>query len=134
VPPDHVLPYEAIIRGLQNGDGADRITWLGHASFLISLGGKTIVTDPFLSDYASPVPPLGPKRIVPPALRAYELPPIDILLLTHNHYDHLDLVSLDALPRAPGVQAIVPLGLSDQRLSEEPRFRSGHRDGLARQT
>jgi len=113
VPPDHALPYEAVIAGLQNGGGADRITWLGHASFLISLGGRTIVTDPFLSDYASPVPPLGPKRIVPPALRAYELPPIDILLLTHNHYDHLDLVSLDALPRAPGVQAIVPLGLSD---------------------
>jgi L-ascorbate metabolism protein UlaG (beta-lactamase superfamily) len=69
------------------------------------------VTDPFLSDHASPVPPLGPKRVVPPALRAHELPPIDILLLTHNHYDHLDLPSLDALPRAPGARALVPLGL-----------------------
>lgn len=113
VPGDHALPYEDVLAGLKNGAGVDRITWLGHASFLISLGGKTIVTDPFLSDYASPVPPLGPKRVVPPALRAYELPPIDVLLLTHNHYDHLDLDSLEALPRTPGVRAVVPLGLSE---------------------
>ncbi|MGI9419661.1 MAG: MBL fold metallo-hydrolase, partial [Geminicoccaceae bacterium] len=113
VPPDHALSHEAVLAGLKDGHGADRITWLGHASFLISLGGRAIVTDPFLSDYSSPIPPLGPKRVVPPALRADELPPIDLLLLTHNHYDHLDLLSLDALPRAPGVRAIVPLGLSD---------------------
>ena len=108
-PPDHVLPRASVLRGLAL-DG-DRITWLGHASFLLRLTGKTIVTDPFLSDYASPLPPLGPKRIAPPALRANELPPIDLLLLTHNHYDHMDLPSLDALPLASGAQAIVPLGL-----------------------
>ncbi len=111
LPSDHLLPQEAIMAGLRDGGGADRITWLGHASFLLQLGGRIIVTDPFLSDHASPFPPLGPKRVVPPALRAGELPPIDILLLTHNHYDHLDLPSLDALPRAPGARAVVPLGL-----------------------
>jgi L-ascorbate metabolism protein UlaG (beta-lactamase superfamily) len=108
-PPDHVLPRERVLRGLAL-DG-DRLTWLGHASFLLRLAGKTIVTDPFLSDYASPIPPLGPKRFAPPALRADELPPIDLLLLTHNHYDHMDLPSLDALRVAPGASAVVPLGL-----------------------
>lgn len=109
MPADHMLPKESVLQGLSM-DG-ERITWLGHASFLLRLAGKTIVTDPFLSDYASPIPPLGPKRFAPPALRARELPPVDLLLLTHNHYDHLDLPSLDALPLAPGARAIVPLGL-----------------------
>lgn len=110
-PPDHVLPAEIIQAELQGAGDHDRLTWLGHASFLMRLGGVNIITDPFLSDHASPVPPLGPKRVVPPALRANKLPPIDLLLLTHNHYDHLDLPSLDALPLASGAQAIVPLGL-----------------------
>ncbi len=110
LPPDHVLPQHEVTAGIENARG-DRLTWLGHASFLLRLGDKTIVTDPFLSDHASPVPPLGPKRFAPPALRARDLPPIDILLLTHNHYDHLDLPSLDAMPLAPGARAVVPLGL-----------------------
>jgi L-ascorbate metabolism protein UlaG (beta-lactamase superfamily) len=108
-PPDHVLPRQSVLDGLALG--GDRLTWLGHASFLLRLAGKTIVADPFLSDYASPIPPFGPKRFAPPALRAPELPPVDLLLLTHNHYDHLDLPSLAALPLAPGARAVVPLGL-----------------------
>ena len=110
LPPDHVLPKSDVLAGLAAERG-DRITWLGHASFLMRLAGKTIVTDPFLSDYASPVPPLGPKRFAPPALRAAELPTIDLLLITHNHYDHLDLPTLDALPLAPDARAVLPLGL-----------------------
>lgn len=111
VPPDHVLSREAVIAGLEAAPGADRVTWLGHASFLLRLGGWTIITDPFLSEHASPWPPFGPRRFVPSALAANELPPIDLLLLSHNHYDHLDLPSLDALPRAAGARAVVPLGL-----------------------
>lgn len=109
LPPDHLLSKDRILAGLET-DG-DRITWLGHASFLLRLAGKTLVTDPFLSDHASPFPPFGPKRFAPPALRAGELPPIDFLLLTHNHYDHLDLPSLNALPLSPTARAVVPLGL-----------------------
>lgn len=109
LPDDHVLPREHVLVGL--GAEGDRVTWLGHASFLIRLDGRTIVTDPFLSDHASPFPPLGPKRFAPPALRAHELPPIDVLLITHNHYDHLDLPSLDAMPLSDGARAILPLGL-----------------------
>lgn len=109
LPPDHSLQRDAVLAGLKT-DG-DRLIWLGHASFLLRLAGKTVVTDPFLSDYATPFPPLGPKRVAPPALRAHELPPIDLLLITHNHYDHLDLPSLDALPLSDTARAVVPLGL-----------------------
>ena len=75
----------------------DSVTWLGHAGFLIRLGGRTIITDPYLAECASPVPPFGPRRFAPPRLRADQLPPIDILLLSHNHYDHLDLPALQAI-------------------------------------
>lgn len=112
VPDDHVLSSDAVRIGLEQHGDRDRLTWLGHASFLLRLNGKTIVTDPFLSDHASPVPPLGPKRFSPPALRAEQLPPVDLLLLSHNHYDHLDLPSLDRLPLASDAKAIVPLGLT----------------------
>ncbi|MEM8949505.1 MAG: MBL fold metallo-hydrolase [Pseudomonadota bacterium] len=111
LPEGHVLSADAVRAGLEDAGDRNRVTWLGHSSFLLRIDGKTIITDPFLSDYASPVPPLGPKRFVPPALRAHELPPIDLLLLTHNHYDHLDLPSLDALPLASGAAVVVPLGL-----------------------
>ena len=112
VPPDHVLSPDAVRAGLDQHRDRDRLTWLGHASFLLRQNGLTIVTDPYLSDYASPIPPLGPKRFVPPALRAQQLPPIDLLLLSHNHYDHLDIPSLEHLPLAPDAKAIVPLGLT----------------------
>ncbi len=111
IPSGHVLSTAEVRAGMEKAGDYDRLTWLGHASFLLRLDGKFIVTDPFLSDYASPVPPLGPKRLVPPGLRADELPPIDLLLLTHNHYDHMDLPSLAALKPASNAHAIVPLGL-----------------------
>ena len=89
-----------------------RVTWLGHASFLIRLGGKTILTDPFLTERASPVAWFGPQRIAGPGLPPALLPPIDLLLLSHNHYDHLDLRALAQL-REPGRTSVVmPLRLS----------------------
>jgi L-ascorbate metabolism protein UlaG (beta-lactamase superfamily) len=109
LPSGHVLPAAAVEAGLRAD--ADRVAWLGHACFLLSLGGRWVITDPFLSDHASPFPPLGPKRFAPPGLRPRALPPIDILLLSHNHYDHLDLPTLEALPRAAGIKVITPLGL-----------------------
>ncbi len=112
LPEGHVLPPAAVAAGLKEAGEADQLTWLGHASFLLKIDGRVIVTDPYLSDHASPVPPLGPKRFAPPGLRAEELPPIDHLLLSHNHYDHMDLPSLERLPLKAGAQAIVPLGLT----------------------
>jgi N-acyl-phosphatidylethanolamine-hydrolysing phospholipase D len=112
LPEGHVLPEPAVEAGIAAHRGAGgSLTWLGHASFLIRCAGRTILTDPFLSEHASPVPPLGPRRFAPPGLTAARLPPIDVLLLSHNHYDHLDLPTLEALPGRSRTIAIVPLGL-----------------------
>jgi N-acyl-phosphatidylethanolamine-hydrolysing phospholipase D len=111
VPDGHVLPPHEVAAGLHRHRGADRLTWLGHASFLIRLDGRTILTDPFLSEHASPLPPFGPERFAPPALAPGQLPPVDILLLSHNHYDHLDLPTIEALPARDRIHVVVPLRL-----------------------
>jgi N-acyl-phosphatidylethanolamine-hydrolysing phospholipase D len=111
VPDGHVLPPDTVRAGLQRHAGTDSLTWLGHASFLIRLDGRTILTDPFLSEHASPLPPFGPERFAPPGLTPARLPQVDILLLSHNHYDHLDLPTIEALPAKERIQPIVPLRL-----------------------
>ena len=111
VPPDHVLPEDEALAGLARLNGADGLTWLGHASFLLRIGGRTTLTDPYLGVHASPVPPLGPRRFAGPGIGPARLPPVDLLLISHNHYDHLDLPTLDALPHRHRTTAVVPLGL-----------------------
>jgi N-acyl-phosphatidylethanolamine-hydrolysing phospholipase D len=85
---------------------------VGHATFVIQLGGLNLLTDPVFSDRATPIPGFGPRRLVPPALVVDELPPIDAVLLSHSHYDHLDASSVDRLRRRFGdaCQWITPLG------------------------
>lgn len=111
VPDGHVLPEDEMHAGLMRHHNSDSATWLGHAAFLIRIGGTTLLTDPYLSDYASPVNGFGPKRYVPPAMTPKTLPPIDILTLSHNHYDHLDLETLRAMPDKPRISVVVPLGI-----------------------
>ncbi len=93
---------------LGEGDG---VTWLGHSTFLVRQAGWTLLTDPFLTKYASPYPPFGPKRHSGPALRTDQLPPIDILLISHNHFDHLDERTLRRLRNKDKIQVLVPLGV-----------------------
>jgi N-acyl-phosphatidylethanolamine-hydrolysing phospholipase D len=112
LPDGHVLPTAEVHAGIDGQNGADSLTWLGHASFLIRLDGRTVLTDPFLTDYASPLAPLGPRRFAPPALRPDQLPRVDVLLLSHNHYDHLDLATIEALPGKAQIQVVVPLRLA----------------------
>lgn len=90
---------------------APQVTWIGHATFLIQYRNTTILTDPVFSDRASPVSFAGPKRVLPPALAIDELPPVDIVLVSHNHYDHLDTATVRAL--GDRVQWRVPLGIRD---------------------
>jgi N-acyl-phosphatidylethanolamine-hydrolysing phospholipase D len=112
LPNGHVLPQTEALAGIADGRGdRDRLTWLGHASFLLRLEGRTILTDPYLSAYASPLPRVGPRRFAPPGLPVERLPAIDILLLSHNHYDHLDLSTIGLLAGKEQVAAVVPLGL-----------------------
>lgn len=73
------------------------ITWVGHATVLVQTRGLNILTDPIWSDYATPFPPLGPRRVSPPAVDFDDLPPIDLVVISHNHYDHLDLPTLRML-------------------------------------
>ena len=89
-----------------------RVTWVGHATFLIQIGGFNLLTDPHWRTRASPVQWMGPKRFVPPALDWDRLPPIDAVLLSHDHYDHLDSGTVRALRRrfGKGVRWFAPLG------------------------
>jgi N-acyl-phosphatidylethanolamine-hydrolysing phospholipase D len=112
VPPDHVVPPADAIAQLRAA-GPESLTWLGHACFLIRTSGFSILTDPFLSDYASPVAGLGPKRYVPSGLPIDALPEIDAIVISHNHYDHLDGRSIRriSLQSSGAGVAIVPTGL-----------------------
>lgn len=88
-------------------------TWIGHATVLVQSGGLNILTDPVFSERASPLAFAGPKRAQPPGIALADLPPIDVVLISHNHYDHLDRASVVALDeRSHGrTLFLVPLGL-----------------------
>jgi L-ascorbate metabolism protein UlaG (beta-lactamase superfamily) len=85
-----------------------RVTFINHSTVLIQLPGCNILTDPIWSERASPVPWAGPRRHRPPGVRLEDLPPIDVLLLSHNHYDHLDRPTLR---RLTPTHTITPLGV-----------------------
>ena len=89
------------------------ITWIGHATMLAQLGGLNFITDPVFSDRVSPLAFAGPMRQVPPGLEAIQLPHVDVVLISHNHYDHLDVASVQKLANQPGGSPlfIVPLGI-----------------------
>ena len=94
------------------GSEQPSVTWIGHSTLLVRFNGKTVLTDPIFSTRASPFSILGPKRIVPPALSLYELPPIDFVIISHSHYDHLDLKTIKELAiKSKKTVFFVPLGL-----------------------
>jgi N-acyl-phosphatidylethanolamine-hydrolysing phospholipase D len=98
-------------------------TWIGHSTVLVQLGGLNILTDPIWSERASPFRTIGPRRLVPPGAALESLPPIDIVLLSHNHYDHLDSRTVRRLARLqPQAHWLAPLGL------ERPLRRWGVRE------
>ncbi len=87
------------------------VTWIGHATLLVQMDHVTFLTDPTWSDAASPVRFVGPRRFVAPGLALEALPAIDFVVVSHNHYDHLDLASLKRLAlRDSATQFFVPLG------------------------
>lgn len=112
-PPGHSLTTEQTLAGLAAHQQTDYLTWLGHSAFILRLGGKTVLFDPFLSEYATPVPPFGPKRFTPAPLQVNQLPPVDVLIVSHNHYDHLDKAVIEALPGRDNIQVIAPLNLGE---------------------
>ncbi len=89
------------------------VTWVGHATVLLQLGGLNVLTDPHWSKRASPVQFAGPARWVPPAVAFEQLPPIDLVLISHNHYDHLDDGTVRRLAASfPDAAWRLPLGLA----------------------
>lgn len=87
-----------------------RVTWFGHSSMLIELDGVRVLSDPMWSEHAGPIPWLGPERWFPPPLQLEQLPPLDAVIISHDHYDHLDHSSVLRL-NALGVKFVVPLGV-----------------------
>lgn len=92
-----------------HGDGI-RVSYVGHASVLVQVAGINILTDPVWSERASPVPFAGPKRVREPGVAFEDLPPIDIVLVSHNHYDHLDTDTLAKLWARDHPLIVSPLG------------------------
>ena len=87
-----------------------RATWLGHSTTLVEIDGRRFLIDPVWSDRASPFPWIGPRRFYSPPIALADLPPLDAVLISHDHYDHLDRATVVALG-ARSVTFIVPLGV-----------------------
>lgn len=87
-----------------------RATWIGHASVLIEIDGQRVLVDPIFSERSSPFGFVGPRRFFPPPIALSELPRIAAAVISHDHYDHLDMATVTALA-ARGTQLIVPLGV-----------------------
>src|SRR5262249_26880178 len=127
--PDFVAPQSrpdlALIRST-----APSLTWVGHATFVMRLGGKLVATDPIFSDRIAVI-----RRLVPPGVTLGELPPLDVVAVSHNHYDHLDLPSLQQI--GPGPTYVTPLGngrwlkkAGAERIVELDWWQSCELDGL----
>jgi N-acyl-phosphatidylethanolamine-hydrolysing phospholipase D len=121
LPPPPILPiprvaadFEFINRNAAAGSAMmPAATWIGHATVLMQTSGLNVLTDPIFSTRASPVQFLGPARAQAPGVSLADLPHIDVVVISHNHYDHLDRGSILALARQAGGAPVflVPLGL-----------------------
>jgi len=107
--PDEIANDGAYLR--ENAEhSTPTVTWVGHSTMLVQMDHVTFLTDPIWSETPSPVSFAGPRRFVPPGVAMQDLPPIDFVVVSHNHYDHLDLPTLVALAkRNPDTRFFVPL-------------------------
>lgn len=89
-----------------------KLTWINHCTFLIEISNLVLITDPVWADRCSPIPGIGPKRQHPPAVALESLKRVDFVLISHNHYDHLDAFTVKKLcKKFPNIIWIVPIGL-----------------------
>ena len=101
---------------LQSNRSEETLTWIGHSTFLWQYRGINIITDPHLSNRASPVSFAGPERLSPPALVLRDLPDLDIVVISHNHYDHLDkstVLEIYEKQKSKPPLFLVPLGMKE---------------------
>ncbi|GLY23851.1 MBL fold metallo-hydrolase [Micromonospora sp. NBRC 101691] len=96
------------------GSGDERelaVVWYGHASALVEIEGRRVLVDPVWSDRCSPSQVVGPRRLHAPPVRLDELPPVDAVLISHDHYDHLDMATVMRLRDTQSAPFLVPLGI-----------------------
>lgn len=110
VPASHFLPVEKALARYRELTAENSVTWIGQSTLLIKLDGRTILTDPFFKKHAAPFN-FGPQRYVEPGIPRDKLPPIDIIIVSHNHYDHLDADFIEGLSNKESVTVYVPLKL-----------------------
>lgn len=108
-------------------DDEFHVTFVNHATFLLQIDGLNILTDPIWSYRASPYQWIGPKRMRPPGIKFEDLPPIDLVLISHNHYDHLDIRTIQQLNKKHEPQFIMPLGV-ERYLHEQGIHQTTHLD------
>ncbi len=109
-----------------------RVSYVGHASILIQTQGLNLLIDPVWSERASPFGFAGPRRVNPPGVSLESLPPLDAVLVTHNHYDHLDLKTLSALNARHGARILTPLGNDTIMRRHDSRLKAQSHDWGAR--
>lgn len=130
-PPKKPTPQTPVdLSRLNNPQGDAQVTWIGHSSLLYQSGGKNFLFDPVYAEYASPVPPLGPKRAQAPGIPFANLPHIDAVFISHNHYDHLDLDTVRQLAQQSSGSPVfyVPLGVDLWFAENVPGTRIGGSD------
>jgi L-ascorbate metabolism protein UlaG (beta-lactamase superfamily) len=103
-------PFAPAVPAPLRGDDALRVTMVGHATLLVQAGGLTFLTDPVWSNRVSPVSFAGPRRVNEPGIAFEDLPRIDVVLLSHNHYDHFDVATLKRLKAVHDPLVVTPLG------------------------
>ena len=118
--PLHTPDFQRLGREGGRNEGAIAYTWIGHATSLLQLHNLTVLTDPWFSERPSAWQRVGPRRFRPPACRIDQLPPLDVIVISHSHFDHLDYTSVKALQERMAVQQrdtgricrwYVPLGM-----------------------
>jgi L-ascorbate metabolism protein UlaG (beta-lactamase superfamily) len=111
-PKNRIEGIEPDLKLINDTNIKNKITWVGHVTLLIQTGGVNILTDPHWGERASPFSFIGPKRHQKPGIDINHIPKIDLVLLSHNHYDHLDKGTVEKLlDRNPGIKFFVPLGV-----------------------
>jgi N-acyl-phosphatidylethanolamine-hydrolysing phospholipase D len=112
-PPGHFPRATPSFRTPRAAPDQITVTWVGHSTLLLQIGGLNVLTDPMWSNRASPLWFVGPRRLTPPGVDFDALPPIDVVLQSHNHYDHLDSRTVRRIAgRFPDARWFAPLGLS----------------------
>ncbi len=113
-PPFQPVVVKTDLQFLKNNRSAKSLTWVGHSTALLQLNGLNIIMDPVFSDRVSPVSFFGPKRVVPLPFEVSALPAMDIVLISHSHYDHLDYFSVKSIDaqNAGKTLFLVPLGVA----------------------